>query len=157
MKRLDKLILQELFGPWIFGVAIFTVIIMAGTYLFKVTEYIVQGVSFTTVTELMFLTLPGIMAKTFPMAVLLSVLLAFGRLSGDSEIVAVRACGTSITRIMAPVAGFGLAVALLAFGVNELWVPGASFQASQIQIQIAKQLKGTRVTYAEVSCSIIRA
>ena len=44
MSRIDKLVLQEIFGPWGFGVAIFTVLIMAGTYLFKITDYIVQGV-----------------------------------------------------------------------------------------------------------------
>jgi len=143
LKRLDALILKELFGPWMFGVAIFTVLIMAGTYLFRITEYFVKGVGFLTVAEFSLLLLPGIMAKTFPMAVLLATLLSFGRLSSDSEVVAMRACGTSLGRIMAPVAGFGLAVALLAFSFNELLVPGAAVRATTLQGQIAAKLEGS--------------
>ncbi len=113
MKRLDALITKELMGPWVFGVAIFTVLILAGTYLFRITDYFVKGVGFFTVAELTTLLLPGIMAKTFPMAVLLATLLSFGRLSSDSEIVAIKACGTSLMRVMYPVGMFGLIVAVI--------------------------------------------
>ena len=61
MKRLDKLVLGELAGPWAFGVAIFTVLIMAGTYLFKMTDYVVQGIPVLTIMKLSFLLLPGVM------------------------------------------------------------------------------------------------
>lgn len=152
MRRLDVLILRELFGPWAFGVAIFTVLIMAGTYLFKLTDYVVQGIGIGTIMELTVLLLPGIMAKTFPMAVLLATLLAFGRLSSDSEIVAIKACGTSLVRVMAPVAGFGFCVALLAFFFNEILVPGASLRATVIQQEIAKKIdiKSQRPTFYPV-------
>lgn len=143
MKRIDRLILGELFGPWAFGVAIFTVLIMAGTYLFKITDFVVQGVGLATVAELSALLLPGIMAKTFPMAMLLSALLSFGRLSGDSEVVALKAAGSSLSRILAPVAVFGLGVSALAFGFNELIVPAASLRAKTLQDEIARQLSGS--------------
>ncbi|MFN8218578.1 MAG: hypothetical protein U0S12_00390 [Fimbriimonadales bacterium] len=70
MKRLDRLIVGELAGPWVFGVGIFTVLIMAGTYLFKITDYIVQGISPATVLQLSVVLLPAIMVKTFAMAML---------------------------------------------------------------------------------------
>lgn len=140
MKRVDRLVVGEVLGPWLFGVAIFTVLIMAGSFLFKLTDYVVRGIPMTTVIELTFLLLPGIMAKTFPMAVLLATLLAFGRLSGDSEIVALRAAGTSVGRIMVPVAVFGLGVSVLAFGFNELLVPPAAKRATALQQDLAKKL-----------------
>jgi lipopolysaccharide export system permease protein len=142
LSRIDKLVLQEIFGPWGFGVAIFTVLIMAGTYLFKITDYIVQGVGMGTVVELSLLLLPGIMAKTFPMAVLLATLLGFGRLSGDSEIIAMKAAGTSLPRMLAPVAVFGLAVSALAFAFNETLVPAASLRATTLQQEIVAKLNG---------------
>lgn len=142
MKRIDRLILAELVGPWVFGVAIFTVLIMAGTWLFKLTDYMVSGISFFTVMYFTVLLIPGIMVKTFSMAVLLASLLAFGRLSSDSEIVALKAAGASIGRIMMPVAAFSLAVAILSFTVNETLVPYGSFKAVVIKSQIEKQLKG---------------
>lgn len=142
MRRLDRLVIQELFGPWAFGVAIFTVLIMAGTYLFRITDLLAKGVAFTQVMELSILLLPGVMAKTFAMAVLLATLLSFGRLSGDSEIVAIKACGVSLARLMIPVAVFGAFVAALAFSFNELLVPGASLRAETLQGRIAKNLTG---------------
>lgn len=144
MKRVDRLISSELVGPWFFGVAIFTVLIMAGTYLFRITDYIVSGISPFVVLELTGLLLPGIMAKTFPMALLLATLLAFGRLSGESEIVALKAAGVALGRMMAPVAIFGLLVALLAFGFNELIVPNAALRATQLQAEIASRLQDVR-------------
>lgn len=142
MKRIDKLILGELMGPWVFGVAIFTTLIMAGTYLFKMTEYLVQGVSFGVIFELTMLMLPGVMVKTFPMAVLLSTLLAFGRLSSDSEIVAMRAAGASLGRIMVPVGAFGVLVAIIAFGINEQMVPFAAYRGTELIQGVEKKLKG---------------
>lgn len=142
MKRIDRLVLSELAGPWAFGVAIFTVLIMAGTWLFKLTDYIVSGVSFAMVTEFTILLLPGVMVKTFSMAVLLSSLLAFGRLSSDSEIVAMKAAGASVGRIMVPVFWFGLSVALLALLVNETLVPAAAFRGTALKSEIEKRLRG---------------
>ncbi len=142
MRRVDKLVLQEMFGPWAFGVAIFTVLIMAGSFLFELTRYLSQGVDPFIVLELTGLLLPGVVAKTFPMAVLLSGLLSFGRLSSDSEVVAVKAAGVSVGRVMAPVAAFGLAVTALTFFVNEMVVPAASQHAVDLEKRIQSQLNG---------------
>ncbi|MBS1704700.1 MAG: LptF/LptG family permease [Armatimonadetes bacterium] len=140
MKRLDVLIINEIRGPWVFGVAMFTALIMAGSFLFKLTDYVVKGIDMVTISKLTAYLMPGIMAKTLPMAVLLAALLAFGRLSGDSEIVAVRASGASLWRIMGPVAAFGAFVAALTFGFNELLVPWAAFKANELQQEIASKL-----------------
>lgn len=144
MRRIDRLILEELIGPWLFGVAIFTVLIMAGSFLFQFTDFVVKGIPFWTVMQLTLLLLPGILAKTFPMAVLLATLLAFGRLSNDSEIVALKAAGASVVRIMRPVALFGFAVAGISFAFNETLVPASSFRATAIQREIVKTIDVTR-------------
>lgn len=148
LKRLDELVIKELVGPWLFGVAMFTVLIMAASYLFKASDFLVQGVGGLTVIQYILLNLPGIMVKTFAMAVLLASLLAFGRLSGDSEIIAIRAAGVSVYRIMRPVALFSFVVAIIAFGIDETLVPAASMQTLRMEAEIAKNLKGTvdRVT-----------
>jgi lipopolysaccharide export system permease protein len=140
MKRLDRLVLNELVGPWLFGVAIFTTLIMAGTYLFRLTDYLVSGIGLSEVVQMTMLLLPGVMVKTFSMAVLLAALLAFGRLSSDSEIVALKATGASIGRIMLPVAAFSFVIAATAFAINETVVPWAAYRGTALQIQIEKTL-----------------
>ena len=142
MKRIDRLVIGELFGPWAFGVAIFTVLITAGSFLFQLTEYLAEGSSPLQVGELAALLLPGVMAKTFPMAVLLSTLLGFGRLSSDSEVVAMKAAWISVARMMAPVAAFGLFVFLLTFTFNELLVPAATRRAVSLREEMDKAVEG---------------
>ncbi len=143
MKRIDRLIIGEIFGPWIFGVAIFTVLIVAGTFLYQFTEFVVKGISPITVLTLMSLVLPGVLAKTFPMAILLGTLLGFGRLSGDSEITALRAAGTSLVRLLAPVGVFGMLVTFGAFFLTEFVVPAASFRATQMRDEIKTKIEGS--------------
>ena len=140
-KLIDRLVWKEMIGPWLFGVALFTVVLMAGTYLFRLTDYLVKGVDGMTLLKLSFLFLPGLVAKTFPMAVLLASLLAFARLSNDSEIIAAQTGGASLFRIIRPVAVFGLAVALLAFIFGEIVVPQASFTARAMSEEIVKGLR----------------
>lgn len=144
MSRLDRLIYRELLGPWMFGVAIFTALIFASVLLVRITEWVVKGASADLVFQLVILLLPGIVVKTFSMALLLASLLAFGRLSNDSEIVAIRAAGASLFRVMRPVLTFGVVVAALSFAVNELVVPGASYRATELQGAIRQNLGNTK-------------
>lgn len=141
MKCIDRLVVGELLGPWVFGVAIFTVLISAGQFLFQITSYLASGADVWQTTKLLAFLLPGVIAKTFSMSMLLGTLLAFGRLSGDSEIVAMRAGGISLWRIIAPVAVFGVIVSLLAFSFTELIVPGATFKALQIKLELENDAK----------------
>jgi lipopolysaccharide export system permease protein len=140
MKHVDRLVLAEILGPWCFGVAMFSVLIFAGNYLFQVSQYFVSGAPAGEVVELVVLFLPGVIIKTFSMALLLAGLLGFGRLSSDSEVVALRAAGISIRRMMVPVAGFSLAVAIVSFALNELVVPPATMHALELQDTITKNL-----------------
>ena len=48
--------------------------------------------------------LPQALSLTIPMALLLGILIGFGRLSADREFVAMQACGVSLFRLLRPVA-----------------------------------------------------
>lgn len=137
MKQLDRLVLKEIVSPWVFGVGLFTALLMAGTWLNKIADLIVQNVGMNAVAELVLLLFPAVIVKTFTMAVLLAALLAFGRLSSDSEIVALRAGGASLFRIVRPVMAFSIVIAVLTFGFNESVVPGAATRSKVLLNQLA--------------------
>jgi len=137
MKLIDRLVMKELFGLWLFGVGLFTSLLLAATYLNRIADYVVRGVPPATVLKLTAVLLPAILVKTFSMAILLGALLAFGRLSSDSEIVALRASGASIARIIAPVMVFSMLLAGLTFGFNELVVPQAATKAKEMLVELA--------------------
>jgi lipopolysaccharide export system permease protein len=136
VRRIDRLILKDITGPWLFGVGLFTALIMAATYLGRVAGFLVDGVPPLLVGELTGLYMPAILVKTFTMAVLLAGLLGFGRLSSDSEIVALRAAGASVYRIVAPVIAFSTVVSVGIFAFNEIIVPAAADRAAKITLEV---------------------
>jgi lipopolysaccharide export system permease protein len=152
MKRIDRLIIGELVGPFILGVAMFSSLLLAATYLGRITDYVVQGVPGALIGKITLLLVPPIFIKTFAMATLLGSLLAFGRLSGDSEVVSLRAGGASIYRIMQPVALFSFVVALTTFLLNDTLVPYAAKQAKSITESVTKSIKSkaSQPTYQPV-------
>ena len=103
MRILDKYILKELMGPFFFGVASFSSIFIASSLLFRLTEYMTKyGASADMLFRLFLCGLPEIINYTFPMSMLLAALLSFGRLSGSSEITAMKSGGISFYRLAAP-------------------------------------------------------
>ena len=93
--RLDRYLLREISGPLLLGFFGYTFILLI-QFLFQSAEMIIRrGVAVAQVGELLLLTLPNIIVLTIPMSFLFSVLVAVGRMSTDSEVIALRArCST---------------------------------------------------------------
>ena len=138
---LDRFILKELGSSFLFGVLTFTTIMVAGDLLFKVAEMLIEkGISMVTVLKLFMYKLPSVVVLTLPMSCLLSTLLSFGRLSSNSEIVALKASGISFQRIALPVLVGSSLVALTALFMNETVVPLANKAADNVlRYDVVKQ------------------
>lgn len=133
LRLLDTYVLRELLYPFAFGVASFSAILIASTMLFRITKYVTQyGASIESVSKLFFFSLPEVINYTFPMSMLLAAMMAFGRLSGSSEIVAMKASGVSYYRIVAPVLIVGFFVSMFSVIWAEKVVPVAKVQCSYI-------------------------
>ncbi len=76
---------------------------MTGANLVKVLDLVSQGISFWTFFQFTLYILPIVLTFTVPWAVMVAVMLVFGRMSADSEITAMRACGVSIMQIVSPI------------------------------------------------------
>lgn len=167
MRILDKYIIKEMLGPFVFGVAAFASIFIGTNVLVKLTKYITQyDAQVLTVVKLFIYSLPGIIVLTFPMAMLLASLLAFGRLSSSSEITAMKSSGQSFARLAVPVLIAAFFVSAAAVILNEALVPAANTAynnivryevekntSSKIQeniiIKDIKQGELERITYAK--------
>jgi lipopolysaccharide export system permease protein len=124
MRILDKYIIKELMGPFFFGIASFTSIFIGTSTLIKIAQYMTKyGASLGTGIQLFIYSLPAIVVLTFPMAMLLASLLSFGRLSGSSEITAMRSGGLSFYRLATPVFIVAFGVSIFSVMFNELVVP----------------------------------
>lgn len=133
LRILDKYVLKELLGPFVFGIAAFSSIFIASTMLFRITQYITKyGASWDSVTRLFMYNLPEVINYTFPMSMLLAALMAFGKLSGSSEIVAMKSGGISYHRIVAPVIIVGFFVSMFSVIWAEKVVPRCKAKAAYI-------------------------
>jgi lipopolysaccharide export system permease protein len=104
MKILDRYVLRQLALPFAFGLAVFTFLLIIPELMRYAEEYISKGVSLLVVGQLVVTLLPFSLALTIPMSLLLSLLVAFGRLSADREFVALQACGVGLLRLLRPIA-----------------------------------------------------
>jgi lipopolysaccharide export system permease protein len=124
LRTLDRLVLREVAGPFVFGVLIFTMIFVAGDLLFQAARLIIErGVPFGVVFRLFLYRLPEVIALTLPMSCLLSTLLGMTRLSASSELVALKSLGISFRRILRPILAASFCVAAGALAFNETVVP----------------------------------
>jgi LPS export ABC transporter permease LptF/LPS export ABC transporter permease LptG len=113
MRLLDKYIGREVASHAALGLAVFTFVFFV-PQLVRLMDIVVRhSGGFGTVLLIFLCSLTPVLAFTIPMAVLVGVLIGLGRLSADSEIVAIHACGISLRRLLVPIglvalgAGFG--------------------------------------------------
>ncbi|MBP2637502.1 MAG: putative permease YjgP/YjgQ family protein [Firmicutes bacterium] len=127
MRILDRYIITELMYPFIFGVCAFSSMFIGGGTMYRIAQYITKfGASGVVVAKLFFYSLPGVVVLTFPMSMLLATLLCFGRLSSSSELIAMRAAGVSLYRLIAPVLITAFFISAFAVIFNETVVPAAN-------------------------------
>jgi len=142
IKIIDRYIFRELIEPFLFGLGAFTAILSASMILFELVRAIIlKGMPFIVAMQIFVYRLPGIVIYIFPMAMLLAALLAFGRLSGDSEIIAFRASGVSLYRLMIPVLFLGLLVSFANLTFSEIVVPESNKAAKNLLIETSGKHK----------------
>lgn len=133
IRILDKYIFKEVVITFIFGICAFSAVFIGSGTLFRIARYITDyGASAESVIKIFIFGLPNIIMWTFPMSMLLAVLLTFGKLSSSSEITAMKSCGIGFSRIAAPAIILGLIVSILAIAFNEYVVPWANTAYSNV-------------------------
>jgi LPS export ABC transporter permease LptF/LPS export ABC transporter permease LptG len=127
MRLLDRYIGREVAAHAVLGLAIFTFVFFV-PQLVRLMELVVRHSGGIGMVMLLFLcTLPPVLIFTIPMAVLVGVLIGLGRLSSDSEIVALHASGISLRRLLVPI-GFVAAISAAAALTITFWVSPASLR-----------------------------
>ncbi len=121
------------------GIVVFTLILLMGR-LIKLTEMVIsKGVPFEDVARMIGCLMPSFLVFTLPMAFLLAVLLAFGRLSSDNEITVMKAGGISLIQLMPPVLLCAIVTTSLALVTSIYGVPWGNSSFKQLSFQILKQ------------------
>ena len=144
---MDRYIAWELTLPFLFGVGAFSSIGISVGALFELIRRVTdEGLSIWLALEIFGLKLPEFIVLAFPMSVLLSTMMTYSRLTSDSELVALRACGVSVRRIVAPAVALSLLVTGLTFAFNEIITPAANYRAA---ITLERALNSERPPFRE--------
>lgn len=140
MTLISKHILREFLGL-VLGVLLGIIVVyLCVEFLQKADKLIKFHATIGQVGRFFLYSIPGMITMSLPMATLIAALLSLGTLSRHNEIIAMRAGGVSLARIVAPLLAGGLLVAAFGFVNNEFIMPEYSSRASYIRnVEIEKK------------------
>ena len=136
----------EVLPPTGLGLLLFTFILLLNHITQLTGILIARGADLATILRIFLNLMPSILALTIPMAFLLGVLLAFGRLASDSEIIALRASGVSALQLLRPVLALSLVACGLTFYVVASALPASNqaFREVFYSLVVSKARTGVR-------------
>lgn len=136
MKILSKYVLRAHVAPALAGLAIFYFVLSMDFIVDYLNLFIAKGVPGTAVLEAFSLSLAWMTLLAVPMAVMVAVLTAFGRLSGDNEVTAAKATGVNVFSLQAPVLVVATAVAVGLFLFGDHLLPAANHRLKALLVDI---------------------
>ena len=141
-----RYIVSEIFSPFWVALFVFTGALFLARILKLVDLVVNKNVPIGDILLLFAYVVPRFLGIAIPMALLLSVILAFGRLSSDSELIVMRCTGLSFRQLSIPVLLFAL-FSLIATLVMGFWItPWANYQLGRGLFEIAKKEASSGLT-----------
>jgi LPS export ABC transporter permease LptF/LPS export ABC transporter permease LptG len=146
MRILDRYIVREVFRHAFLGLIVFTFVFFVPQLVRLMSLFVRHNGSAGQILKLFLCIFPGVFTFTIPMAVLIGVLLGLGRMSADSEIIALTALGIGRRRILLPVGVLALAGALATILMTVWLAPVAlrtfrTLEANLIASQVSFQVQ----------------
>lgn len=131
--KIDRYLFSEVLRPSLIALAFYSFVFTMNMLFVLIREALQRGSGPAIVLEVLLLAMPKILVLTIPMALLLGILIGMGRLSTDSEIVALRAAGVSYFRMVRPVLALGLLGSAITAATYNVVTPWASGQMEQLK------------------------
>jgi LPS export ABC transporter permease LptF len=143
---IDRYIVSEIVSPFLGGVLFFTFVFLMFQALRLADFFIIHGVSIGLLIEMVFYLALSFLPMILPLAFLIAILLGFGRLSSESELVAMKSSGISLKRLSIPVFGVSLGVVIISLLLNLNWVPwsGRAFRSLLLKITNTKAVSSIK-------------
>jgi len=136
MRILRNYFLKEFIGPLFMALAALTFVMLLGN-LVKIAELVInKGVDIYSVSKLFLFMMPYLVTYTLPISTLVAVLISLGRLSGDNEIIAIRASGINLFSLVLPLLIVSLILSLLLLILNDRVIPYAHFATRRTLVEV---------------------
>lgn len=135
-KILDRYLIREVLLPFFIGLVLLSFMLEIPVILEQGEKLIEKGVDWPTVLKVLITLLPQALSIDIPMALLVGILIGFGRISGDREFVALQACGVSLHRLLRPVMVLAVTAAALNAYVMIVALPNGNQRFREITFGI---------------------
>ena len=139
MKTIERYVVGSFLTAFILCLLVLTFVLSIGL-LVKVTSLIAKGMPVAVVGRYFLTGVPETIGFTIPLAVLIGSLLVFGRLSTDSEIAAMRACGINLLHVMCWPLAIALALSVAGFYIHSEIVPNCEETRAQLALTATSDL-----------------
>ena len=126
MKLIDKFVSRELIVNVLFAIAVLSLVLVVGNIFRKLLPLLVNhDVPLEYLLTFIAYVLPFSLIFTIPWGLLTAILLVFGRLSADNELIALRSNGVSVSRVCIPLAAIALVSTAICLWLNVQVAPAA--------------------------------
>ena len=140
MKLIDRYLIKSFFLPFFYCLAAFLVLFFAYDMTNNLSDFLQEEKTVSEIATFYVMKIPEIFSIIMPFAVLLALLYCLGNLSRTNEIIAMRASGIALTRIIRPYLCCALLIALGTFALSEYCGPIARRKAQEIMPKKASTL-----------------
>ena len=138
MKVIHKYILKELTTPFFTTLFILIFVLLSQFILKNLDRFLGKGLSFDIIIKFLILNSAWIISLAMPMAVLVTTLMTFGKLSSDNEITAFKASGISYNTLLKPALSFGITILILLIPYNLWLLPEMNHNVRKLSYKISK-------------------
>jgi len=126
MKLIDRFVSRELLVNLFFAIVVLSLVLVVGNIFRKLLPLLVNhDVPVEYLLSFIAYVLPFSLIFTIPWGLLTAILLVFGRLSADNELIAMRSNGVSISRVCIPLAAVALVCTAICLWLNVQVAPAA--------------------------------
>lgn len=134
LRIVDRMIFKELAWPFVAGVGMFSLLTIATVVLQEAARFAIRyNLPASMFIKLFALAAPQFILLSIPMGVLLGTLISVGRLSSDNEVTALRTCGVSLYRLLAPYLIVGAFLSGITLLGSEAIVPQCNSRLSELR------------------------
>ena len=138
MKKLDQFILKSFIGPFVAILLVVVFILMMQFLWLYIDELVGKGLRFKVIMEFLGWGCITMLPLSLPLSTLLSAMMTMGQLGENNELLAVKAAGISLQRMMIPLAIACFAISIGAFFVSNDLIPVAYNNIYQLRADIGK-------------------
>ena len=137
---LDKYFFIETLPPYGMGLVAFTFLLFMGRIFHLMKLVVYEGTPVSYVIRFLIYLIPSFLVFTIPIALLLAILVSLGRLSSDSEIIALKSTGVSMLQMLKP---YGILAFISFIAVNLVVIEGLPWGTRKIKNLIIEMVQET--------------